>query len=496
VRVAARTSAFAFKGKPADVREIAQSLAVRHVLEGSVRREGDRLRVTAQLIDAQSGYHVWSHSYDRKWKDLLDIQDDISRSIVDALQLVLSSEIIERLDHAKTTSLEAFDLYLAGLAKLGETSTGTQLEEAERIFQASLAVDPKFARAYAGLCETYAAGYRRNKDPALAGKAEASCNKALALDASLREVEQALATLYVVSGRAERAVEIYKKFLARNPSDADAYIGLAQAYDRQGRKAEAEATYHRAIDAEPSYAKPHMMLGHFLFDVGRNDEAVAHLRRVTDLTPTSPRAWGNLGGALQIAGDLEGAARALERSLELEPTQVAYSNTGTLYFYLGRFQDAEKMYLKATEMAPRDHRTWANLADARFQMENRKPEAKQNYEHAITLALQELRLNANDPDTIARLAYYNARIGNFAQAHQFAAKAGAIPTESFYVYYFIALAEIEEGKLDAALDAVEKAVESGYPAQMARIGPEFAKLRDRPRFQRLIANSTRHTAGS
>jgi TolB-like protein/Flp pilus assembly protein TadD/DNA-binding winged helix-turn-helix (wHTH) protein len=495
VRVAARTSSFAFKGKPADVREIAQSLSVRHVLEGSVRREGDRLRVTAQLIDAQSGYHVWSHSYDRKWRDLLDIQDELARSIVSALQVVLSSEIIDRLDHAKTTSLEAFDIYLAGLAKLEETSTPTQLEEAERTFQASLAIDPKFARAYAGLCETYAAFYRRTRDPAMESKAEATCNKALELDSSLREVEQALATLYVMSGRAERAGEIYKRFLARNPSDADAYIGLAQSYEKQGRKAEAEATYRRAIDAEPSYAKPHSWLGALLFELGRTDEAIEHLRRVTVLAPNSARGFSNLGGALQMAGDLEGAAQALERSLELEPTQLAYSNTGTMYFYLGRLADAEKMYLKATELTPRDYRMWANLADALYQMQNRRKDAEAAYQKAISFARLELRLNPQDADTMAALAYYLARAGQHAEARELSAKALAVGSGSVYVHYYAAVTCLEDGKVAEALDLLEKAIDLGYAVQLVQVGPEFAKLRDDKRFQRLIATKSRHGAG-
>jgi len=495
VRVAARTSAFAFKGKPADVREIAQTLAVRHVLEGSVRREGERLRVTAQLIDAQSGYHVWSHSYDRQWKDLLDIQDDISRAIVDALEIVLSSEIVNRLDHAQTTSLEAFDIYLAGLAKLHEPVAPNQLEEAESTFQASLAVDPKFARAYAGLCETYATGFRRSRDTAMATKAEAACNKALQLDSSLREVEQALATLYVLSGRADRATEIYKRFLARNSNDADAFIGLAQAYEKQGRRSEAVATFRRAINAEPSYSRPHMLLGHLLFDIGQNQEAVEHYRRATELTPGSSRAFSNLGGALQMAGDLEGAAHALERSIELEPTQTAYLNTGTLYFYLGRFGDAEKMYRKATELAPRDQRTWSNLADALYQVPTRRAEALDAYRRAITFAQSELELNPNDVDTAARMAYYYARVGEQQKSRELIAKVTSVPTDSLYVQYCVALAEIELGNIDAALSALEKAVELGYSVQLVRIGPEFTKLRGQPRFQQLITKATRHRAG-
>jgi TolB-like protein/Flp pilus assembly protein TadD/DNA-binding winged helix-turn-helix (wHTH) protein len=489
LRVAARTSAFAFKGRRADVRTIAQTLGVRHVLEGSVRREGDHLRVTAQLIDASSGYQVWSQSYDRSWQDLLAIEDDLARSIIGTLQVVLSSEIAQRVGQPPTAQLAAFDLYLAGLAKLRQPTTAVQLDEAEGLFHEALGVDPHFALAYAGLCERYSIGYERMRDSAFATNAEAACSQALALDASLREVEMGLAHLYVITGRGEQASAIFHAAVRKDPTDADAYIGLADAYEAQQRTADAEGTYRRAIDVEPSYWAAHTAFGNFLFHHGRATAAIARYKRVTELTPASARAFNNLGAALEMTGDFEGAARAFEQSLQLEPTRSAYSNSGTVYYFLGRFADAARMFRKATELASEDHRVWGNLADALYQVKASRAQAEQEYRRAIVLAERSLGVNANDAVTWIQLAFYYSRVGESSRAGRDMARALELGSKDVFVHYYAALIALESRDSAAALVSLRRAVELGYPTQLVRAAPEFARLRADERFQHLLATA-------
>ena len=288
LRVAARTSAFAFRDRNSDVRTIAQTLGVRHIVEGSVLREGDHLRVTAQLVDSASGYTVWSQTYDRTWQDLLAIEDDLTRSIMGALQVVLTSDIAQRVTQAPTTHLAAFDRYLTGLAKLHAPSGAAQLEQAEESFRQALAEDPKFALAYAGLCQRYAMGYEQTRDAALVGKAEGACNQALKLDDSLREVSDALGHLYLVSGRNAQAEAIFRDAVTADPDDADGYTGLGEALDGQRRSAEAERAFRQAVEVEPSYWGAQTELGNFLFRHGRFVAAAPLYRRVTRAHPREP----------------------------------------------------------------------------------------------------------------------------------------------------------------------------------------------------------------
>jgi TolB-like protein/Flp pilus assembly protein TadD/DNA-binding winged helix-turn-helix (wHTH) protein len=495
LRVAARTSAFAFKDRNTDARTIAQMLGVRHILEGSVRREGDHLRVTAQLIDASSGYDVWSQTYDRTWQDLLTIEDDLARSIISALQVVLSSELAERLTQPPTTHLAAFDLYLAGLAKLHGPAGTSQLEAAEENFRLALTEDPKFALAYAGLCERFSMGYDASRDAALVARAEASCGRALQLDNSLREVSAALGHLYLVSGRNDQAEGIFREAIRGDPGDADGYVGLGEAYDGQHRGADAERALRQAIDVEPTYWAAHTALGNFLFRHGRAVAAVGTYRRVTELIPASPRAFNNLGAALEMTADFAGAAAAFERSLALEPTRSAYSNLGTVYYFLGRYGDAARMFSRATELATEDHRVWGNLADALWQLDTGRPQAQTDYRRAIALAQRSVEVNPKDAESWIQLAYYSARVGDAERAGRYAARALALGSDDMFVHYYAALIAMEQHNAAAALDSLSRAVRLGYPAQLVRAAPDFTSLRNEPRFRQLLAQADKPPAG-
>ena len=486
LRVASRTSAFAFKDREADVRTIAQTLGVRHVLEGSVMRQGNQLRVTAQLVDASSGYNVWSQTYNRTWQDLVAIQDEIARSIVGTLQVVLTND---QGAQPPTTHVDAFDLYLAGLAKLQGPGRAKQLEAAADSFRQALALDPKFALAYAGLCERYIVDYESSRDAALVPQAETNCSAALKLDASLREVSAALAHLYLISGRTAQAETLYREAIRSDPEDADGYMGLGAALDGEQHSAEAESALRRAVDVEPTYWGAQTALGNFLFSHGRASAAVPYYRRVTELIPASPFAFNNLGAALEMTADFSAAAAAYERSLALEPTRSAYSNLGTVYYFLGRYADAARVSGRATELAAEDHRVWGNLADALWQISTSRAEARSDYRRASALAHRSLGVNPKDGLTWMQLAYYSARAGDSALVAGFAQRALELDADDEYVHYYAALVALERGDAGAALDALGRAVELGYPPQLIRAAPDFASLRNDARFRKLIGSA-------
>ena len=489
LRVAAQTSAFAYKGSHADIREIGRSLGVRHVLEGSVQREGDHIRVTAELVDAASGYHVWSQSYDRNWQDLLVIEDDLSRSIIGTLQVVLASDLAQRIGQPPTAQIAAFDQYLAGIAKLRQPTTPESLDTAEEMFRDALAIDPGFAPAYAGLCERYTIGYESSRDNALAAKAEASCKQALALAGTLREVEMGLAHLYLVTGRSQQAAVLLHSIISKDPTDADAYIGLADAYEGQHQTTEAEVAYGRAVEAEPTYAVAHTALGNFLLQHGRASAAVPHFKRVTELVPGSAAAFNNLGGAQLMSGDFQDAVATFDRSLKIAPSRSGYSNSGTVYYFLGRFPDAVRMFRKATELAPEDHRVWGNLADALYQMENTRASSTEQYRRAITLAERRVAVNPNDGTTWIQLAFYHARLGESSRSAPCLNRALALGTDDVFVQYYAALTEFELHHTEATLERLNRAIRLGYPKQMVRAEPEFAHFIQDQRFQHLLAAS-------
>jgi TolB-like protein/Tfp pilus assembly protein PilF len=476
LRVASRTSAFEFKGKALDVRRIGQLLGVRHVLEGSVRRDGDNVRVTVQLVDARTGYHVWAGNFDRGWHDVLRMQDEVARAVTDVLQVVLSPQARQALATPGPADTAALEPYLAGLALLRRPSDLSVLDEAEGRFREAIAAAPSFAPAYAGLCESGAGRFRRTRDPADLREAAAACTRALGLNPQLVETEKALGALYNSGGRFEDAQPIFRRIIERDPQGADGYLGLARACEGRQELVAAEDNYRRAVAAEPSFWNAHNSLGGFLYARGRFDEAIASYRRVTELMPSSALAFNNLGSAFLAKRDFEAAIDAYRKSLALEPSSSAYSNLATGQYYLRRFAEAVGNYTRAAQLAPEDPVLWGNLADALWQMPGRRDAAVADYRKAIVLAERDLERTPDDAVLRAQLGYYFGRAADPARSRELLSEATLAGGSSADVQYFAAVAAADRGDAEDARRAAREAVRLGYPKALLDIDPALATI--------------------
>jgi len=471
LRVAARTSAFAYKGRDLDVRRIGRELGVRYVLEGSVRREGERVRVTAQLIDATTGFHAWTESYDRPWQDLIAIQQDISGAIARELQTVLTPEVAQQIRASSTTNPRAYDFYLAGVSQLRKGSALSNIDAAEGLFRRALAEDPGFARAQAGLCDIAIERFESTGATDQVHLAESACRQALEADPSLKETELALGKLYLASGRPEQAEAVYRALLRRAPSDALVHIGLGRALAKSNRPDEAERSFREAIAVEPGFWQAYNGLGGFLFQVSRNREAAEAYRRATELAPGNPTAYNNLGAALLAAGDLQQSATAFERSIQIEPSRAAYSNLGTLYYYLGRFSEAVVAYTKAIELAPEDHRLWGGRGDSRWYLPQGRPAAREDYRRGVMLAEKALAVNATDADAWGLLGYFYGRLDDQDRSRRYLARALELGPDQSFVAYLAAIAAADRGDRPEAQRLIKQAIDHGYARALAEPDP-------------------------
>ncbi|MGD8496528.1 MAG: hypothetical protein PVF05_10085, partial [Gemmatimonadales bacterium] len=253
LRVAARTSSFAFKGQSADARTVGDSLGVAHLVEGSVRKAGDRLRITAQLIDTQTGSHLWSDQYDRELGDVFAIQTEIADAIARALRVPLGLAEHEQLV-SPTEDLQVYDLYLNGRALLRER--GKNVDEAIRLFEAAIARDSNWAPAWAGLAEA------RTILPYFVSETADSAVWAQNLEAGERA--------------ALRALEL-------DPNNSSAAVALGNAYRDRWEWEPAESAYVRALSTDPDNADAHQQYAEFLSYTGRLDEAYEAARRALAL---------------------------------------------------------------------------------------------------------------------------------------------------------------------------------------------------------------------
>ncbi|MCZ6829462.1 MAG: FlgO family outer membrane protein [Gammaproteobacteria bacterium] len=488
LNVAARTSSFYFKGRnDVDILQIAERLGVRHVLEGSVRRQGNRVRVTAQLIDARDGFHMWSETYDRDFSDTFLIQDEIARQVVDSLQLILSPNSQQILEKRPALVPEAYDYYLRARDYMRSSLSADSLDSAIALFTKAIDLDGSYVEAYAGLCDAYLGQYRNQLDPEQFQNARLACDTVLSLDEQALPVYVALGNLYRSSGEYDLALEEFNKALSLNPASVGAYDGLGETYKRDNKPGLAEAAFQKAIELQPNYRRGYVAMGNFLFAAGRFEEAIPYFQRNTELMPDDAQAFTNLGAAYALTNQFEQAAEASRRSLELAPTAIAYSNAGSSLFFLGRFEDAVDMYQKAVEYAPENSEYWGNLGDAYKFTETMSELAEPMYANAIKLALTNLNVNPFDAATLSLVAHYYAGIGDREQSLQYIARATALAPDDMYVYYSAVTALCSLGELDRAMTALKQAVDLGYPRELVSVDAGFRSLRGMERFENLVA---------
>jgi TolB-like protein len=285
--VIARNSTFTYKGKAVKVQEVSEALGVRYVLEGSVRKSGKRVRITAQLIDATSGHHLWSERYDRDLQDVFALQDEVTRRIVSSLALELGAGEGERLGDRGTDNLQAYDYSLRGMdAYFRHTPEANRL--AREMFQKAIAADPAYALGYSRLGWTYMAewSFAWTQDPRVLDRAFELAQKAIALDGALPDAYYLLANTYLWKMEHEKGIEAYKKAIALAPNGADGYAGMGDLLTWSGKPLEALDWLHKAMRLSPRHPVWYLWsLGHAYFVAGRYDEAKEAFKRVLTRNP-------------------------------------------------------------------------------------------------------------------------------------------------------------------------------------------------------------------
>ncbi|HUF72730.1 MAG TPA: tetratricopeptide repeat protein [Gammaproteobacteria bacterium] len=485
LRVSSRGDSFSLPPNSAS-QDVRRRLRVAYYLEGSVRVLGDTLRVVVQLIDSATGFHIVSRSFDRELEDFFSVQDEVTRLTVANLRVALPPAMEAPIEIASdNANIDAYVLYRLGMEELYKPATRETIDAALEAFMRSLSLDPDYAAAHAGMCLTYAAGYRVANDAAYIDAAERSCATALSLNANLDVVHNALGELYSETGRYDAAEAAFERALAINESSVASLIGLGDVYHRQQRLADAESKLNQAIGLQPGNWDAYNALGGFLFGSGRYEEAALQYREVVSLDARNMNGWNNLGACLTLAGRFAEAAVAYERSIRIQPVQQAYSNVGILHYYLGEIDEAVAALERAVELAPNDYINWSNLGDV-LSYSATPERAVEAFMRAEELAERRLQVNIRDADTIVGLAWIKAMLDKFEDAAQLAHGALEAAPGNPHVHYINALILMRIGDRAAALETLETAVEMGYPRAMIAAEPHLTDLRSESRFQELI----------
>ena len=326
IHVVARGSAFEFKDKSIDIRKIGQMLNVRTVLEGSVRKYGDRLRITAELDDAASGYRLWSRSYDRELKDALAIQRDISQLIVDALGVQLAGTAkIDRgpsSREAATVNPVAYQDYLTG-RYFWNKQTSEGIKTAIGYFERAIAEDPMYAGAYAGLAQCYA----------LLDSSEATPTRQI---------------VFKIKTAASRALQLDETL-------GQAHLDLARAFEFEYDWAAAENEYRKGLELNPGDEVAHRWYATYLMTMGRPEEALAENRKALSLDPVSPYMTLGMAGSLSNSRHYDDAIDQFRKALALEPDfGMAHRGLGMAYLQNGMHSQALSELRVASQLMPGD----------------------------------------------------------------------------------------------------------------------------------------------
>jgi TolB-like protein/Tfp pilus assembly protein PilF len=354
LKVVSRTSTQKYKSAPDNLRDIAQRLGVANILEGSVQKAGDQVRVTVQLINALSDTHLWADTYDRKLTDIFSVESEIARTVAETLQAKLTGSAKQALASRPTENPEAHELYLKG-RYFWNRRTEENLKKALGYFQQAIEKDPSYALAYSGMADCYALMpvYSSNPPKEDIQRAIAAARRALQLDDNLAEAHTSLGNALNTDSKFAGAEVEFRRAIALNPNYATLHQWFAECLQAQGRFEEALVEAQRAYDLDPLSLIINAILASVLDCAGRYDEALQQIHRTIDMDPNFGVAYWVLGQILENKGDLKGAADAYEKAEQAVPSPLRLAVLASVYARINRSAEARKILNELTAKSQR-----------------------------------------------------------------------------------------------------------------------------------------------
>ena len=369
LKVVSRTDVLPFRNKEVNIRQVGEALGVNYVLEGSVRKSGNRIRVTAQLIDVKTGFHAWADRFDRLLEDIFEVQNEVSQKIADALKISLTSSEKESIASRPTQDLRAYDFYMRGRDFLSQRGRKKN-ELAIQMFENAVALDPQFAAAYAGLAEGYVYMYEwYDGSPSWLAKAVEVDQKAISLDQNSLEAQFGLAMVYFHQKRYSEARHIFEKILEEDPNAYEACRRMGMVAEVTGDFGAALEYYSRASLIRPYSEEPWAHLNLTYRRKGNIESAHKAAERVIEVASRKLEAGSDdiiamsrLACAYAHFGAIEEALATVKNVLELDPADgLAIYNCACAYALLGKKDEALAYLRRTLELGFRAVPNWAKI---------------------------------------------------------------------------------------------------------------------------------------
>ena len=466
--------------------EARRALGANLVITGSVQRDHDHVHLTANLVDAGTMRQLRSREIQRPAGEEAGLQDAVVQEIASMLELELGTSERLVLTAGETGTSAAYDLYLQARGHLQRRGRG-DIDQAITMFQQAIQMDSKYALAYAGLGEAYWRKYRETSDTQWVEPARKNCQLALMLNSQIALVYLTLGIIEEGAGHHQLALDALEKARQLEPANPSVFSELGAVHEAMGKFDEAESSFHAAAQLRPGDWTSVNSLGGFFYRRGRYQDAIPLFRKVTELAPDNSQGYTNLGATNAMAGQYDAAADNFKKSLALRPSASAYTNLGTIYYFLGRCVEAVPMMKQASDLSPKSEQMWGNLGDAYACVPGRREDADRAYQRAVELGQQHLAVNPDDGETLSVVALYQAKLGHKLKALANIQKARRLAPGSRKVLWEAALVYELAGNRNEALAALNSAIRDGQPLDQVRGEPALTNLRTDPRFQKLMA---------
>ena len=452
----------------------------------NVQHAADQERINYSLVDAASHQQLRGGTITAPRGDPFALQDQVSASVTEALEVELQPQEKRALQAYGTTEPAAYDFYLQGRGYMQDYVKPENVENAIKVFNSALKKDPAFAAANAGLGEAYWRKYEFTHDKQWADAAIENCRKGSARDGTLAAAHICLGRVYGGTGGYEKAINEFRQAVELEPTNDAALGGLAYAYEQLNQLDAAEKTFKQAITVRPNYWATYNWLGRFYQRRARYEDAAAMFLHVVSLAPDSFTGYYNLGGDRILQGKYAEAIPLLQRSLEIRKTADATSNLGTAYFQLHRYTEAARAFEQSTQLDPQNYIFWGNLGDAYYWAPGERGAASAAYGKGISLGEEKLHVNPRDAEVLSSLAMYHAMRGERRAALDNVDASLRLKPKNPDLLLNGGIAYAQLGDTERALDALEKAVAAGISPATLRDTPNFDGLRANPRFLKLI----------
>lgn len=492
IKVLSRSDVLPFRGKRVNIKEIGKKLSVDYVLEGSVRKADDKLRINAQLIKTADGFHVWAGRFDQELRNVFDLQAEVARKIAQSLEVKLHPNEIINIEKKPTFSIQAYDYYLQGRDYYWKTGK-KDIEFAIKLYQKALEIDPDYALAYAGLADAYVYKYEAYYDRSLfmLDEAERASKKALNLDPALPEAHRSLGRAYMFKKMTEDAIEEFKKATELRPNCYEAYRALGWLYEEARNYDEAIKWAQKVLEIKATDKEAFLLIGIAYYDQQLYDSALESFYKALDLAPDYSAAFYHIGSTFLKLGKFGQALESYQKCMEAGGDPNVWLDLGWTYLLKKDYQDSLKSFQKSIDLGYFDFLAYYFLGLVN-QQAKKGEKAIECYKKAIQLCLRQLESDPENPYLHSTFALAYQALGEEDKAEEEANISRELALENGAILYdlarFYALRK-DEGK---AIDFLKQALQLPLsPSKFeVRLDPHFKNLQKSSLFVELTKSST------